>query len=65
MAKKSSKSIVHDDTNGLSLTGIAAVGAGLVAVAIANLTGSDSLESIVAFIAATYATVTVMPYKMK
>jgi hypothetical protein len=59
------KDVVHDDTNGLSLTGIAAVAVGLIAVVIANLTGSDSLESLVAFIAATYGASEVMPYRIK
>lgn len=64
-SRKSTKPVVTDDTGPFSLTGFACVAVGLIAVAVCNLTGSDSLESLVAFIAAAYAASLAMPYKMK
>ena len=62
----SRKSVIENDSPGtFSLNGIACVAVGLIAVAICNLTGSDSMESLVAFIAAAYGADKVMPYSRK
>lgn len=57
--------VVTDDTAPLSKTGLICVAIGAAAVVVCNLTGCDSLESLVAFIAATYGAATAMPFRFK
>jgi hypothetical protein len=59
------KVVTDDSPRTFSLNGLACVAVGLIAVAVCNLTGSDSIESLVAFIAAAYGADLAMPYRTK